>query len=221
MSKVFVAIDGPAGSGKSSVSKQAARELGWGYLDTGAAYRALTWQVQNHPDFHLEDLSTSNLHEVFDYSISVDPDNYWVRVGEVDVTDAIRSTEVAEGVSAIARVPEVRTFMKALTREIVAGSEKPGMIVEGRDITTVVLPDANARLLLTASEEVRLKRRSAEIGVNDTQKVARQVSQRDASDAAVSDFMTPAEGVILIDSSDLNFEQTVAAVLETIANATA
>jgi cytidylate kinase len=221
MSKVFVAIDGPAGSGKSSVSKQAARELGWGYLDTGAAYRALTWQVQNHPDFHLEDLSTSNLHEVFDYSILVDPDNYWVRVGEVDVTDAIRSTEVAEGVSAIARVPEVRTFMKALTRDIVAGSEKPGMIVEGRDITTVVLPDANARLLLTASEEVRLKRRSAEIGVNDTQKVARQVSQRDASDAAVSDFMTPAEGVILIDSSDLNFEQTVAAVLETIANATA
>jgi cytidylate kinase len=111
--------------------------------------------------------------------------------------------------------------MKALTRDIVARSEKPGMIVEGRDITTVVLPDANARLLLTASEEVRLKRRSAEIGVNDTQKVARQVSQRDASDAAVSDFMTPAEGVILIDSSDLNFEQTVAAVLETIANATA
>jgi cytidylate kinase len=221
MSKVFVAIDGPAGSGKSSVSKQAARELGWGYLDTGAAYRALTWQVQNHLDFHLEDLSTSNLHEVFDYSISVDPDNYWVRVGEVDVTDAIRSTEVAEGVSAIARVPEVRTFMKALTRDIVARSEKPGMIVEGRDITTVVLPDANARLLLTASEEVRLKRRSAEIGVNDTQKVARQVSQRDASDAAVSDFMTPAEGVTLIDSSDLNFEQTVAAVLETIANATA
>jgi cytidylate kinase len=144
-----------------------------------------------------------------------------VRVGEVDVTDAIRSTEVAEGVSAIARVPEVRTFMKALTRDIVARSEKPGMIVEGRDITTVVLPDANARLLLTASEEVRLKRRSAEIGVNDTQKVARQVSQRDASDAAVSDFMTPAEGVILIDSSELNFEQTVAAVLETIANATA
>lgn len=220
MSKIVVAVDGPAGSGKSSVSKQAARELGWGYLDTGAAYRALTWLVQNHPEFQLSDLSVTDLHKDFDYFISIDPDNYWVRVGETDVTEAIRSTEVAEGVSAVARVPQVRAFMKALTRDIVATANKPGMIVEGRDITTVVLPDANARLLLTASEEVRLKRRSAEIGASDTQQVARQVSQRDASDAAVSDFMTPAEGVILVDSSNLNFEQTVAAVLETIANAT-
>jgi cytidylate kinase len=110
--------------------------------------------------------------------------------------------------------------MKLLTRALVGECPRGGVIVEGRDITTVVLPDAQARLLLTASEEVRLKRRSAEIGQTDTQQVARQVSQRDASDAKVVDFMTPAQGVSLIDSSNLNFAETVAAVLETIAKAT-
>jgi CMP/dCMP kinase len=215
-----VAVDGPAGSGKSSVSKQAARELGWGYLDTGAAYRALTWAVQHLDGFELEALAELNLPEVFEYDISTNPDDYWVRVGERDLTDAIRSTEVAEAVSAVARIPQVRAYMKWLTRSIVAGCGRPGIIVEGRDITTVVLPDAEVRLLLTASEEVRLSRRSAEIGAAETSQVQKQVSQRDASDAKVVDFMNPADGVTLIDSSELNFEQTVAAVLEQIAAAT-
>lgn len=219
MAEVFVAIDGPAGSGKSSVSKQAARELGWGYLDTGAAYRALTWATQHLAGFSVEALAELDLPTVFDYQISTNPDDYWVRVGSTDVTDAIRATEVAEAVSAVARVPQVREYMKWLTRDLVARCEKPGIVVEGRDITTVVLPDASVRLLLTASEEVRLNRRSAELGVAEQAKVARQVSQRDASDAKVVDFMNPAEGVTLIDSSDLNFAQTVAAVLENIAKA--
>ena len=220
MAQQWVAIDGPAGSGKSSVSKQAARDLNWGYLDTGAAYRALTWAHQNLTGFSLEDLANQDLAMVFDYAISVDPNNYWVRVGSVDVTDAIREAAVAEGVSQVARIPQVRAFMKQLTRAIVDECPKQGIIVEGRDITTVVLPDAQTRLLLTASEEVRLERRSAELGSANNQQVARQVSQRDASDAKVVDFMTPADGVTLIDSSNLNFAQTVAAVLETIAKAT-
>jgi cytidylate kinase len=219
MSKYVAAIDGPAGSGKSSVSKQAARQLGWGYLDTGAAYRALTWATMHSDELALTELAGSNLAVAFDYAISTNPDNYWVRVGSNDVTEAIRSTEVAEAVSQVARVPQVRAFMQQLTRRLVSECELPGIIVEGRDITTVVLPDAQTRLLLTASEEVRLKRRSAELGHNDTQQVAKQVSQRDASDAKVVDFMTPADGVSLIDSSDLNFEQTVAAVVESIARA--
>jgi cytidylate kinase len=219
MSSFVVAIDGPAGSGKSSVSKQSARELGFGYLDTGAAYRALTWANQNLPGFSLEALAEADLPGIFAYKISTDPDDYWVKVGSTDVTEAIRSTQVAEAVSQVARIPNVRSYMKWLTRDIVKGCAQPGIIVEGRDITTVVLPDANARLLLTASEEVRLNRRSAELGVAEQAKVARQVSQRDASDAKVVDFMNPAEGVTLIDSSDLNFAQTVAAVLQNIAKA--
>lgn len=216
VSKFLVAIDGPAGSGKSSVSKQAARQLGWGYLDTGAAYRALTWAVQNQPGLSLEALAEAKLREVFEYQISTNPDDYWVRVGETDVTEAIRTAEVAEAVSQVARIPSVREYMKWLTHSIAEGCEYPGLIVEGRDITTVVLPEAPVRLLLTASEEVRLKRRSAEIGEAETSKVARQVTQRDASDAKVVDFMNPAEGVTLIDSSDLNFAQTVNAVLACI-----
>ena len=216
MSQFLVAIDGPAGSGKSSVSKQVARELGFGYLDTGAAYRALAWAVQHLEDFGLEQLPSKDLVAEFDYQISLNPDDYWVRVGENDLTAAIRTSAVAESVSAVARIPEVRTFMKALTRKLVSESTLPGVVVEGRDITTVVAPDAEIKILLTASEEVRLKRRSAELSEATAASVKRQVSERDASDSKVVDFMTPAPGVQLVDSSDLNFEQTVSAVVSLI-----
>jgi cytidylate kinase len=139
-----------------------------------------------------------------------------VRVGNENVTDAIRSSAVAEGVSEFAKQPEVRSFMKTLTREITAQSQNRGIVVEGRDITTVVAPDAQIKILLTASEEVRLKRRSAELPKNQQSGIKRQVSDRDANDLKVVDFLTPAPGVILVDSSDLNFEQTVNAVLELI-----
>lgn len=216
MSHFIVAIDGPAGSGKSSVSKQVARELGFGYLDTGAAYRALAWSVQHLADFNIEQLAAKDLAAEFDYQISLNPDDYWVKVGDNDLTAAIRSSAVAESVSAVARIPEVRAFMKALTRKLVSESTLPGVVVEGRDITTVVAPDAEIKILLTASEEVRLKRRSAELSEATVASVKRQVSERDASDSKVVDFMTPAPGVQLVDSSDLNFEQTVSAVVSLI-----
>jgi cytidylate kinase len=212
---VLIAIDGPAGSGKSSVSKQVARDLGFGYLDTGAAYRALAWAVLEGR-FAFETLAETDLETVFNYQISVDPDDYWVRVGVDDVTSAIRESRVAEFVSNVARIQPVRDYMKLLTHAIVQGSERAGVIVEGRDITTVVAPDAPVRLLLSASEEVRLKRRSAELSAQEASKVRRQVSERDQNDSKVVDFMTPAEGVILVDSTELNFEQTVAAVREII-----
>ncbi len=212
---VLIAIDGPAGSGKSSVSKQVARDLGFGYLDTGAAYRALAWAVLEGR-FALENLAETDLESEFNYEISVDPDDYWVRVGVDDVTSAIRESRVAEFVSNVARIQPVRDYMKLLTHAIVQGSERAGVIVEGRDITTVVAPEAPVRLLLSASEEVRLKRRSAELSAQEASKVRRQVSERDQNDSKVVDFMTPAEGVILVDSTELNFEQTVAAVREII-----
>lgn len=207
----IIAIDGPAGSGKSSVSKQVARELGFGYLDTGAAYRALAWAVGEG----ILPTEPKNL-EAFDYSISMDPDNFWVKVGETDVTRAIREPQIAENVSSVARVPEVRAFMKQLTRDLAAQSGYPGVVIEGRDITTVVAPDAENRILLTASEEVRLKRRSAELTPAQAAEVSKQVSDRDKSDAKVVDFMTPAPGVVLVDTSELNFEQSVAAVLSVV-----
>jgi cytidylate kinase len=136
-----------------------------------------------------------------------------VKVGGVDVTRAIREPRIAEAVSSVASVPQVREFMKNLTRALVSSSGLPGVVVEGRDITTVVAPDAEKRILLTASEEVRLKRRSAELTPAQAAEVSKQVSDRDKSDAKVVDFMTPAPGVVLVDTSDLNFEQSVSAVL--------
>lgn len=215
MTKFVVAIDGPAGSGKSSVSKAVARKLDFAYLDTGAAYRALTWAIQNGK-FTKSELAVDQLKRNFDYQISTNPDNYFVKVGEVDVTEAIRAAEVAEGVSEFARIAEVREYMKQLSRSIASDCVEPGIVIEGRDITTVVAPDAQIKILLTASEAVRLKRRSAEIPKHQQSGLKRQVSERDANDLKVVDFLTPADGVLLVDSSDLNFEQTVNAVLELI-----
>lgn len=216
MKPVLIAIDGPAGSGKSSVSRQVARELGMGYLDTGAAYRALAWACLHLPEFSLENLESMNLSEEFDYEISIDPDDYWVKVGSQDITEAIRGSEVAESVSLVARIPAVRGFMKQLTHRIVASSGRRAVIVEGRDITTVVAPESPVRILLTASEAVRLGRRAAELTNSTASSVKRQVSERDASDSKVVDFMTPAPGVQLLDTSDLNFNQSVSAVLSLI-----
>ncbi|MBP6043633.1 MAG: (d)CMP kinase [Rhodoluna sp.] len=207
MAEIVVAIDGPAGSGKSSVSKQLARKLGYSYLDTGAAYRALAWATLNGLDS--AKLESGDFEEDFDYQISTDPDDFWVRVGGTDVTEAIRSSLISESVSSVAKISNVRSFMKRLTRSIVSASSLDGAIVEGRDITTVVFPDADSRILLTASEEVRLQRRSAEISASSTNAVVNQVTKRDASDSKIVDFMNAAEGVTLVDSSDLNFEQTV------------
>ena len=205
MSKLIVAIDGPAGSGKSSVSKALAKRFDFGYLDTGAAYRALAWLVNR--GLEIESLQKGDIESKFDYSISADPDDFWVRVGEVDVTELIRSSEVSESVSAVAQIPNVRSFMKALTHKLASQCEQSGIIIEGRDITTVVFPEAQSRILLTASEEVRLQRRSKELAIS--QNVANQVTSRDASDSKVVNFTEAAPGVTLIDSSNLDFGQTV------------
>ncbi|ALJ20956.1 (d)CMP kinase [Microbacterium sp. No. 7] len=210
---IVVAIDGPAGSGKSSVSKQAARRLGYGYLDTGAAYRALAWHALQHSADTSDAVAVVEVLGDFDYAISLDPDDFWVRVGAADVTDAIREPRVSDAVSGVARVPIVRETVNRLFRDLIAGSGRPGVVVEGRDITTVVAPDAPVRILLTASPEVRAARRSAELANEDAAAVADALHRRDASDAQVVDFLTAAEGVVVVDSTALDFEATVDAVI--------
>lgn len=209
----IVAIDGPAGSGKSSVSKQAARALGYGYLDTGAAYRALAWHVLAQGADTADEAAVQAAASAFPYAISLDPDDYWVRVGAQDVTDAIREPRVSAAVSAVARIAPVRRQVNDLFRRLAAHSDRPGVVIEGRDITTVVAPDAPVRILLTAAPEVRAARRSAELADHDAASVAAALHKRDASDAAVVDFLTAADGVEVVDSTDLDFAQTVDAVL--------
>lgn len=212
----IVAIDGPAGSGKSSVSKRAARALGFGYLDTGAAYRALAWHMLDRGADTADADAVRAAASDFPYAISLDPDDRWVRVGPADVTAAIREPRVSAAVSAVARVPEVREQVNDLFRTLAAASGRPGVVIEGRDITTVVAPDAPVRILLTAAPEVRAARRSAELVDQDAGAVAAALHRRDASDAAVVDFLNAAPGVEVVDSTDLDLAQTVDAVLEVV-----
>ena len=213
---IVVAVDGPAGSGKSSVSRASARALGFDYQDTGAAYRALAWFcLENDIDTSLAANVVQSLGD-FGYTIGIEPDAYFVKVGETDVTEAIREPRVTAVVSAVARVPEVRAYLVGLFRGIIESTPKPGIIVEGRDITTVVAPDAPVRILLTASEEARMARRSAELSTESAAKTAQQLSSRDAQDSKVVDFMNAADGVITIDSTDLDFDATVSAVVDLV-----
>ena len=219
MSVVFplvVAVDGPAGSGKSSVSKEVARRLGFGFLDTGAAYRALAWHVEASGVDTDDAASVVSCLPSFAYRIGTDPAGYAVHVGEVDVTTAIRDPEISAVVSRVARVSEVRTHLIELFRSIIAEEPTAGIVVEGRDITTVVAPDAPVRILLTASEDVRIARRSAELVGDSAQAAGEQLHRRDEADSKVVDFMTAAEGVTTVDSTELDFEQTVDAVIGVI-----
>ncbi len=210
---IVVAVDGPAGSGKSSVSRAAATRLGYAFLDTGAAYRALTWLARERGI--ARDGSGAIVAELadFPYRTEARPEGSHVRVGDADVTIAIREPRISAVVSQIARVPEVREALTAAFRRIIAETRAPGIVVEGRDITTVVAPDAQVRILLTADETVRIARRSAELASADAD-TARQLRERDRKDAQVVDFLTAAEGVTTIDSTELDFEQTVDAVIE-------
>ena len=206
MAEFVIAIDGPAGSGKSSVSKEVARRLGFGYLDTGAGYRALALHGLNNPGQEIQ-----QLFDTFDYAISLDPDHPEVMVGEEDVTAEIRTERIASAVSQIAKLPEVRQFQLEDARALISACDMPGIVVEGRDITTVVAPDAQLRILLTASEAVRLARRGLE-----NSESAENLKARDASDSKVVEFMIAAEGVYLVDTTDLDFESSVAEVLRLV-----
>lgn len=214
--KIVVAIDGPAGSGKSSVSRASARALGFDYQDTGAAYRALAWLCLDRSVDVSDAAAVVAALPGFDYRIGVDPDDYYVRVGTVEVTTAIREPRVTAAVSAVARIAEVRSFLVELFRQVIAASIRPGIIVEGRDITTVVAADAPVRILLTASEEARMDRRSAELSGETAETTALKLAKRDAADMKVVDFMNAADGVITVDSTDLDFDQTVSAVVDLV-----
>lgn len=212
----FIAIDGPAGSGKSSVSKAVARKLGLGYLDTGAAYRALAWHVLDRGADTSDAGAVLAAASDFPVRLGLDPDDRTVRVGEVEVTEAIRDPRVSGAVSGVARVPEVRAQVNELFRRLVAEAPYPAVVVEGRDITTVVAPDAPVRILLTAAPEVRAARRAGELAGENAAAVAAALHKRDASDSAVVDFLNAAEGVEVVDSTELDFPQTIDAVLAVI-----
>lgn len=220
---LVVAIDGPSGSGKSSVARAVARRLGLAYLDTGAMYRAATWWCLSEGADLADGAAVADLVRRLPLAMGLDPAAPTVHVGGVDVAGLIRETWLSEQVSALATNLAVRAELVERQRRLVAAEREGGfsggrgVVAEGRDITTVVAPDADVRVLLTASPQARLARRALEVhGSASAAAVAAttdQVLRRDARDATVVEFQRPADGVDLLDSSDLDLTQTVEAVL--------
>ncbi|GAA1339951.1 cytidylate kinase [Arthrobacter roseus] len=213
---LVVAVDGPSGSGKSSVSREAARRFHAAYLDTGAMYRAVTWHCLDRG----LDLTDAEAVEAAAKSVTIelstDPDVESVRVEGVDVTAEIREPLVSTAVSAVATTLGARAELVRRQRQQIMDSNRR-IVAEGRDITTVVAPDAEVRILLTASEEARLRRRGEQLqGTQNAEQLRRQVTHRDRLDSTVVNFQQAADGVVTIDSSELDYEQTVNAVLRTV-----
>lgn len=214
---VVVAIDGPSGSGKSTISRRVAGSFGLAYLDTGAMYRAAAWWcLREGVDLADQGAVTAAVREL-SLQMGTDPQQPGVVVGGEDASVVIRSTEISTVVSRVSTNLDVRAQLIRLQREVIDEARRgPGIIAEGRDITTVVAPDADVRILLVADEAARLARRAQEVhGTADARALAAtrdQVVRRDADDSTVTDFHTAADGVVTIDSTHMTLEQTVAAV---------
>jgi cytidylate kinase len=211
---LVVAIDGPSGSGKSSVARGVAQRLGLRFVDTGAMYRALTWWALSR-DVDLADTDqVAALARELPLELGTDPEDPHVLVDGKDVGAAIRTPEISAAVSAVATNLGVREELVRRQRALAA---EGGVVVEGRDITTVVAPDADVRVLLTASESARLARRALEVHGSDDEDALEAthdlVVGRDALDSTVATFTEAAPGVTVVDSSNLTLEQTIEAVL--------
>lgn len=219
-----IAIDGPSGSGKSTVSRAVATRLGLAYLDTGAMYRALTWWcLEQGVDLDDPDAVAVAAREL-PLRMGTDPRSPSVHVGDTAVDGPIRTTRISSVVSKVATVPAVRTELCARQRAIMqdAASHGAGVVAEGRDITTVVAPDADVRILLLADERARLARRAKELhghARDDAVAATRdQVSRRDRDDSTVSQFLSAAPGVATVDTSTLDLDQSIEAVLKVVEN---
>ncbi|GAA3032762.1 (d)CMP kinase [Streptosporangium longisporum] len=214
MTGLVVAMDGPSGSGKSSASRGVARALGLRYLDTGAMYRAITWwMLQQGVD--LADpgaIAARALDPVL--TLGTDPDAPAVAVDGADAAGPIRTAEVTAAVSAVSAVPEVRRRLVAQQREIIGTG---GIVVEGRDIGTVVAPDAAVKIYLTASADARALRRTAEL--NDTTVEAQRtaMARRDTLDSTRATApLAKADDAVELDTTALNLEEVIAEILRVI-----
>ncbi len=214
-----IAIDGPAGTGKSSVSKGLARALGARYIDTGAMYRIITLHVlRQGVDLSDPDAIATEASDV-ELSVGHDPDSEHCFLAGEDVSLLIRGDEVTSAVSAVSAVPAVRQRLVRLQRELAA--EDGTVVVEGRDIGTVVLPDADVKFFLTASAETRARRRNDQniasgLG-DDYEAVLADVQRRDHLDStrAVSP-LRPAEDAIVVDTSDMTEAEVVAHLVRVV-----
>ncbi|MDO4887980.1 MAG: (d)CMP kinase [Actinomycetaceae bacterium] len=216
---VVIAIDGPSGSGKSTVSRRVAQRLGLSYLDTGAMYRAVAWWCARQGVDLDDGKAVAEAAASIPLEVSMDPGRQEVLCDGEDITEAIRSSGLSKVVSKVATNRRAREHLVKRQREII-DSARYGIVAEGRDITTVVAPHADVRVLLTASEEARLARRALQVkGSADESATAAmrdEVLRRDADDSTVVEFMKADAGVTTIDSSTLGIDDVVDAVVSLV-----
>ena len=213
---MVVAIDGPSGSGKSSTARGVARRLGLAFLDTGAMYRAATW-LALHRGVDLADAeSVAEIVRSAEMEVALQPDRFSIAIDGIDVTQAIRAPEVSAVVSAVATNLAVRADLVARQKQLIAETPE-GIVAEGRDITTVVAPDADVRVLLVAYPQARVARRHAELADRaDVDAVTDQVIRRDRDDSTVAQFTSASPGVHVIDSTELTLAEVVSAICELV-----
>ena len=211
-----VTLDGPSGTGKSTVARGVAARLGAAYLDTGAMYRAATVAVLDagvdldDPEGIARAVTAASI------EVGTTSDAELVQVDGVDVAERIRGAEVTRAVSPVSAVPAVRRHLVAQQRDLVAEAE--AVVVEGRDIGTVVLPDATLKVYLTAAPEVRAQRRAGQLGITDAAEIAalaEDLRRRDEYDSGRADSpLRPAEDAVVVDSTHLDREGVVDRVVE-------
>lgn len=216
--KITVAVDGPAGAGKSSISKIVAKKLGYLYIDTGAMYRSVTWAVlHNHIDVNNQKAVEALLPEL-DLTMEASDDSCKVFIAGQDVTDFIRTPQVNNAVSIVASYKGVRQYLVERQRLM---AEAGGVILDGRDIGSVVLPNAELKIYLTASVEARAMRRYLEVKgtVNEQtlEDIKDSVMQRDDMDKNRKESpLIQVEDAVLVDSSEMTFDETVEHILHLV-----
>jgi cytidylate kinase len=211
-----VTLDGPSGTGKSSVARAVATRLGAAYLDTGAMYRAATVAVLDAGVDLSDPEAVARAVAAADIRVGTTADVELVLVDGVDVAVRIRGAEVTRTVSPVSAVPAVRRLLVARQRELIA--EADAVVVEGRDIGTVVLPEATLKIYLTAAPEARAERRAGQLGVTDPGRIAEiaaDLRRRDEYDSSRADSpLRPAVDAIVVDSTGLDREAVVERVLD-------
>ena len=219
MKMVSIAIDGPSGAGKSTLARSAAAELGYLYVDTGAIYRTIGYYAHaNHIDPKDEQAVASALPQVrVELTYGDDGLQHMLLNGQ-DVTKEIRLPEISLCASAVSAHPGVRAFLLEMQREL---ARTHNVIMDGRDIGTVVLPDADVKIFLTASPEVRARRRMLELEQRGTpepyEKILKEIEQRDWDDShRATAPLRQAEDAVLLDTTELNFEESREALLKLI-----
>lgn len=209
-----IAIDGPSGSGKSSTSRGVATALGYAYLDTGAMYRAMTWAVlQRGVDVHDPQAVAAAASDVV-LTSGTDPVEPTIAADGVDVSGPIRSDEVTAAVSPVATVSQVREQLVALQRRLIDESPS-GIVVEGRDIGTVVAPDARVKIHLVADPVARAQRRAAELGLEDAEATRESLARRDEIDSTrAASPLTLADGAVVVDGTHLTLQQVIDRIVQ-------